>query len=378
MDLPIVHQQTLRVRFCADALSAEDETLGALMETSSHRPRMLAFIDERVAAAFADTPERLEARCAQAGVELVRPMRRVIGGEAIKAEPSHVLPLLQQIAEAHIDRHSYVLAIGGGAVLDAVGFAAAVAHRGLRLIRMPTTTLAQADSGVGVKNGLNAFGQKNFIGTFAVPWAVVNSEHWLAGLSDRDWIAGFSEAVKVALVRDRELFACIAERTEAVRRRSPVARQIIRRSAELHAVHIASGGDPFELGSARPLDLGHWSAHRLEMMTSHRLRHGEAVAIGLALDTLYARRIGLLAADEAEAIVACLEALGLPIADAALADTDDLLAGLDDFAEHLGGRLTIMLPRRIGECVALHEIDRSAMRASIAELLDREPAAVLH
>ena len=91
-------------------------------------------------------------------------------------------------------------------MLDAVGFAAAIAHRGIRLVRLPTTTLAQADSGVGVKNGVNLFGKKNWLGAFAVPWAVLNDTALLATLPDRDFVAGFSEAVKVALLKSPEVF----------------------------------------------------------------------------------------------------------------------------------------------------------------------------
>ena len=120
--------------------------------------------------------------------------------------------VLQAIHDASLDRHSYVGAIGGGAVLDVVGYAAAMAHRGIRLIRFPTTVLAQDDSAVGVKNGINAFGQKNYLGTFTPPFAVVNDSSFLRTLSDRDWRSGLSEAVKAALIKDHTFFEFIEER----------------------------------------------------------------------------------------------------------------------------------------------------------------------
>jgi 3-dehydroquinate synthase len=381
-DLPIRVTQALRVRFADDALDPTDSALARLM-AEGHAARLLTFIDADVAAAWPDTQARLQTYLGQHGLAgmLQLPLRTVIAGEAIKLDPGHLLPLLQQIAEARIDRQSYVLVIGGGAVLDAVGFAAAVAHRGVRLIRMPTTTLAQADSGVGVKSGVNAFGQKNFIGTFAVPWGVVNSLHWLTSLPDREWRCGFSEAVKVSLLKDPALFDLVACNAERLRRRATgsfdLSAAIIRRSAILHAQHIATGGDPFEQGSARPLDFGHWAAHRLELMTGHMLRHGEAVSIGLALDCTYAARIGLLAQCRADAVIDVLARLGLPLAHPAMRDQDDLLRGLDDFREHLGGRLSITMLRDIGDAVEVHAIDRRVMMQCVADVLNRVPQTLI-
>ena len=119
------------------------------------------------------------------------------------------------IHEYGIDRHAYVLAVGGGALLDMVGYAAATAHRGVRLVRVPTTVLSQNDSGIGVKNSVNAFGKKNFLGTFAPPFAVFNDFTFLTTLSDRDWRAGISEAIKVALLKDATFFAFLEEHATA-------------------------------------------------------------------------------------------------------------------------------------------------------------------
>src|SRR5206468_3180080 len=166
----------------------------------------------------------------------------------------HVSEIQSQIERYGICRHSYVIAVGGGALLDLAGLAAATAHRGLRHVRIPTTTLSQDDSGVGVKNGMNAFGKKNFIGTFAVPWAVINDSELLASLSPRDKRAGYIEAVKVACIRDRAFFDALEREAPKLREFDPQAmQQLIHRCAELHVNHIATSGDPFEMGSARPL-----------------------------------------------------------------------------------------------------------------------------
>src|SRR5207237_8711978 len=175
----------------------------------------------------------------------------------------------------------------------------------------PTTTLSQDDSGVGVKNGMNAFGKKNFIGAFAVPFAVINDFEMLNSLNPRDKRAGYIEAVKVALIRDASFFEAIERDSQKLREFDPDAmQQLIMRCAELHVNHIASSGDPFESGSARPLDFGHWSAHKLEQLSEYKLRHGEAVAIGIALDTIYSRLCGWLKPADAERILKLLETLG--------------------------------------------------------------------
>jgi 3-dehydroquinate synthase len=276
-------------------------------------------------------------------------------------------------------RKSFVLAIGGGAILDVAGYAAATAHRGVRLIRVPTTTLSQADSGVGVKNGINAFGKKNYLGSFAVPWAVVNDAAFLATLSDREWRAGFSEAVKVALLKDARLFERIARRAEDIRARDTAAAvPILERSALLHYRHITEGGDPFEASSARPLDFGHWSAHKLEQITGYHTSHGDAVAIGLALDVVYSGLTGVLDGSEVGPILACLDALGFDLWRPEMADTDRLLGGVEEFRQHLGGRLTLTMLQAVGRPVEVHHVDAERMRAAVAFLGARNKRATGH
>ncbi len=245
----------------------------------------------------------------------------VPGGEAAKNDPTLVEQIHQQIEAARLCRHSYILAIGGGAVLDLVGYAAATAHRGIRLIRVPTTVLAQNDSGVGVKNGINAFGKKNFLGTFAPPYAVINDFTFLTTLSDRDWRSGIAEALKVALIKDASFFDFIHSHSVAlVRRDMDIMQQVIYRCAQLHLEHIANSGDAFEMGSSRPLDFGHWAAHKLEHLTNYSLRHGEAVAIGIALDSTYSYLLGLLDGSEWQQILHTLSVLGFTLYLPELAD----------------------------------------------------------
>ncbi len=304
----------------------------------------------------------------------------VEGGERLKNSYFHVSEIQSEIDRHGIDRHSFLIALGGGALLDVAGLAAATAHRGVRHVRIPTTTLSQADSGVGVKNGINAFGKKNFIGTFAVPFAVINDFALLESLSDRDKRAGYSEAVKVACIRDAFFFDCLERDAARLAAFDPEAmRRLIYRSAELHVNHIATAGDPFELGSARPLDFGHWAAHKLEQLSEYRIRHGEAVAIGIALDVVCSRLAGFLDAAQAERILRLMETLGFDLFANELLHTDSqgefmVLRGLDEFRVHLGGDLTLTLLWGIGRGFEVHELDRTLVAQAIEELERRSRA----
>jgi 3-dehydroquinate synthase len=331
------------------------------------------FLSRQIEAYFVRNPKLL----------LVCPPVVIEGGERTKNSYFHVSEIHSQIDRFHIDRHSYVLAVGGGALLDMVGLAAATAHRGVRHIRIPTTTLSQDDSGVGVKNGINAFGKKNFIGTFAPPFAVINDFKLLETLSARDKRSGFVEAVKVALIRDGEFFEQIERDAFKLRVFEPESmKSLIFRSAELHLNHIATSGDPFEFGSARPLDFGHWAAHKLEQLSEYRLRHGEAVAIGIALDVIYSRRVGYLDRTSERRILSLLELLGFELFASELLHVDSanqsiLLGGLEEFREHLGGQLTITLLRAIGHGFEVHEIDTAQMLHAIHELAQRHQEKTL-
>ena len=373
-------QQSFAVRyeypvvFTRDALGAGEAALVSVLRRAGVGPhRALAAIDGGLLRADPGLPERLVGFAGRhAGlVEWVAAPVVVPGGEACKQDGAAVEALHRAALRHRLCRQSLLIAIGGGAVLDAVGFAAATAHRGVRLVRMPSTVLAQNDAGIGVKNAVNRFGRKNFVGSFAPPFGVVNDLALLDTLPARERIAGIAEAVKVALIRDAAFFEALhTDRLRLAALEPESTEQMIVRCAELHLEHIRSAGDPFELGSARPLDFGHWSAHALEELSDAAIRHGEAVAIGVALDSLYAARTGLLDELSCRRIVATLEDIGFTLAHPALARLD-VEAALAAFREHLGGRLSITLIEGIGRSVDVHEIDVPQMRACIAQLLRR-------
>ena len=286
------------------------------------------------------------------------------GGEECKNDYRYVETVVEAINDLGIDRHSYIAAIGGGSLLDTAGFAASISHRGIRLLRIPTTVLSQNDSGVGVKNGVNAFRKKNFIGSFTPPAAVINDRDFLLTLDIRDWRSGIAEGIKVGLIKDIGFFHFIEDSVALLRERDmEVMDHLIFRCAELHLQHIASG-DAFEMGSSRPLDFGHWSAHKLEQIDGYQIRHGEAVALGMALDSIYSCLENRLPKPDLERILNLLHSLGFEMFHQGLL-SPQLLDGLNEFREHLGGQLTVMLLEKIGEGVEVHAIDPDLVLKSI-------------
>jgi len=304
--------------------------------------------------------------------QLIQDILIIPGGEIVKNDTQYFDKVLEAVNTYGIDRHSFIVAIGGGALLDMVGYAANVSHRGIKHIRIPTTVLSQNDSGIGVKNGINYFNKKNFLGTFSPPVAVFNDELFLNTLSDRDWRSGIAEAIKVALIKDREFFEWLEANAEDMANRDMKAMNYqVWKCAKLHMEHIRSG-DPFESGSARPLDFGHWSAHKLEYLTNFEIRHGEAVAMGIALDAVYSQLSGRISSDDSQRIIKLIQALGFDLTHPLLqvtAGNSPILQGLEEFREHLGGELTITLLTGIGSGEEVHEMDTELLKEA-AEILN--------
>ena len=377
IERPIHLEFAHRVVFTRGAFSAGNASLSDMLARAgdSLTHRVIVFVDGGVIGCnqnlLRDITRWFSAKDGE--LELVASPVVLPGGEPCKNDWSLVPEIWSEINRCKIDRHSFVLAIGGGAFLDLVGFAASTAHRGVRMVRMPTTSLSQGDGGVGVKNGVNFFGKKNWVGSFAVPFAVVNDLCFLDSLPSPARRAGIIEAIKVALIRDRLFFEDIERHAEQLQGlESDALEMVIRRSAGLHVDHIATSGDPYELGSARPLDFGHWAAHKLEQITGFSLGHGEAVAVGMAVDLVYSKRIGLISVDDCERILSLIEQVGFAVFDESLCSGEkgrlNVLKGLEEFREHLGGQLTITLVPEIGRKVEVNEMDASEVAAAIEEL----------
>jgi 3-dehydroquinate synthase len=335
----------------------------------------LVFLDEGLALAQPELAARIESYASSRADTFALRRGPVVlpGGEACKDGTAVCVQAVAALREAGLCRQSCVMVVGGGAFQDAIGLAAALYHRGVRTVRLPSTVLSQNDSGVGVKNGVNLDGVKNLLGTFAPPALVVNDFRLLDTVSDRDWIAGAAEAFKVALIRDAEFAEwLVGHAAEIPARDSRTMEQLVRRCAALHVEHIATSGDPFECGSARPLDFGHWSAHKLESLTGFAMRHGEAVAIGLALDLCYAARREFISRADAHRVVAALHRAGLPVWDdwleAEAGGSRVILAGIEEFREHLGGVLHVTFPCPIGRKREVCELDAAGMLTAIGDL----------
>lgn len=362
------------VVFTRGSLRPSNDALRDVFARAGAGPhRILCIVDAGVLAAWPDLPQRLSEYAAhpEGLLDLVGDPLVLPGGEACKEKQDWLPGVLDRIADGGICRHSFVLGVGGGSVLDAAGYAAALAHRGVRLVRCPTTVLAQNDAGIGVKNAVNFRNRKNFVGTFVPPFAVVNDFDFLDTLEARDRRAGIAEAVKVSLIRDRDFFEWLERNRDPLERCDVAAtEEMVVRCAELHLEHIRTSGDPFELGSARPLDFGHWAAHKLEELSGYSLRHGEAVAVGIALDTLYACRIGRLGASECDRVLDLLESLGFALDHEALGRLD-IESALDDFRVHLGGELCVCLLFGIGRASDVDRIDVDQMRTCVDLLGER-------
>lgn len=375
-EIPLTFQH--RVLFERDVFGGGNDVLGEALEDSSGRVgRVCVFIEDNLEPIFPNLESKVTQRLRGLSQFEECGVFHLPGGEICKLDERVYQEACDTIASAKIDRHSYVLAIGGGAFLDVIGFAAATVHRGVRLVRFPTTTLSQADSGVGVKSGINKYGKKNFMGAFAVPYAVINDFDFLHTQPADIRLDGLVEAVKVALVKEEGFFDWIEENlSHLVALEEGVLEQAVERSAVLHARHIAEGGDPFEAGSSRPLDFGHWAAHKLEQISDFTLSHARAVSVGLALDCLYSVKIGFLAEKEGERILNLLERMGLPLwsehFEKRLATGKrEVFQGLEDFREHLGGQLTILLLRKPGEGVEVNEMSEETLEHCIQELQGR-------
>jgi 3-dehydroquinate synthase len=342
------------------------EALTRLQEPGT--PLAMIYIDANAEAATPGLAAGAAAWCGKWNVSLAAAPCILQGGEPAKNDWDATQRLIREMLALHLDRHAFVIIVGGGALLDAVGFAASLVHRGLRVIRVPTTALAQCDGGVGVKNAVNFAGGKNAIGTFAPPFAVLNDFQFLPTLADRDWRGGVAEAFKVAIIRDAAFFEFLRAHTAAFRRRDPKPmRHLVQRCAQLHLEHIRTAGDPFEMGGSRPLDFGHWAAHKLELLSNFRIGHGDAVAAGVALDSAYAAREGWIREEDFLQIHRALAESGFPLWHHEMEDPA-LLDGLRDFQEHLGGALCVTFPSGLGHRREESQVSQEGVGAALGRL----------
>ena len=355
------------VYFTRNLFALENDVLSRILCNESRKA--IIFLDDGVKRAWPRLSAAIETWIKANAPQLIfLGIETVDGGESIKND-LRIVDFIGKISKTNgLCRHSYIIVIGGGAVLDAVGYASSIIHRGIRLIRVPTTVLAMNDSGVGVKNGINRFGLKNFYGVFNPPVAVLSDLKFLQTLPDRAWLSGIAEAFKVGIIKDADFLHFLLDNLIQIQKRDKdIEEYVVKRTAELHMNHIAEGGDPLENGSSRPLDFGHWAAHKLESMTNFKLLHGEAVSIGIVLDLHYASLIGLISKSDATQVTQGLKQIGLLVYHPFLSERyQEVLNGLQEFQEHLGGELTIAMPNPIGKLTDICEVDEGLLGKAIS------------
>lgn len=365
-----------QVHFTRNAFSPENTVLSEVLEPLGPFPIVFTIVDEGVAGAFPELILQVKQWMSCQGLQGPSPLI-LSAGEALKNDYRSLMEVMDRLMEERMCRHSLVLAIGGGALLDSVGFAASLLHRGVKILRMPSTTLAQNDAGIGVKTGMNLHGCKNGVGTFAPPLAVVNDLQLLDGLTHDQWRDGISEAFKVALIKDKDFYTQLLQDAPALGQRDEQAMEsLIVKCAELHLNHISTAGDPFERGSARPLDFGHWLAHKLESQSNYRISHGHAVAVGIAVDTWIAEARGWVEQGTADHLCRALQACGFDLAPHELGirlgdGSLQILQGMEEFREHLGGELTLSLPGPIGQISETHSLSPEEIESAISHVSEQ-------
>ena len=263
--------------------------------------------------------------------------------------------LTERMAEIGLDRHSTVIALGGGIPGDVAGFAASVYMRGIRYIQVPTTLLAQVDSSVGGKTGVNLPQGKNLVGTFHQPSLVFIDVSFIKTLPEREYLTGLAEVIKYGIIWDSSFFGFLEQNQTAIGSRDPEClQQMVHRCCAIKADIVAQ--DETEGGIRALLNLGHTFGHALEALTGYRrYNHGEAVAIGIVLGARLAAESGRLSPGDHDRIKSLIFSLGLPTTYERLA-SDDIITQMRRDKKSVGGRLQLVLPTRIGSSQLFNDI----------------------
>lgn len=290
----------------------------------------------------------------------------VEAGEPSKS-PEVAADLWQTMIDEGCDRQTVVVAVGGGVVGDIAGFIAATFARGLRFFQVPTTLLAQVDSSVGGKTGVNLEGAKNMVGAFWQPDGVLIDTDVLKTLPEREFAAGLAEVVKYGVILDSDFFAYLEKEADAILARDPGALQtIIQRSCRLKA-DVVEADELEQSGQRAKLNYGHTYGHALEAATGYsQLLHGEAVAIGMVCASRLAEAMGRITADDTARQIALLERFGLPTAIPEGVDPGELSALMWRDKKVRDGEIRFVLPTRIGEVETVPSPGDDAVLASMA------------
>lgn len=277
--------------------------------------------------------------------------------------------LFGDLIQRKIDRKSVIVALGGGVIGDLAGFVAASYERGIRFLQVPTSLLAQVDSSVGGKVGVNHSLGKNMIGAFLQPQAVLIDPDVLKTLPPREIRSGLAEIIKYGAIWDEDLFAFLETHVDSVLRLDPqTIKHIIRRSCQIKARVVEE--DEMESGLRAILNFGHTTAHAVETYTSYeRYTHGEAVSIGMVVASRIAHGMGMLRAEPVHRIMRLLERFGLPT-HLPKADPGVLMSLMDTDKKAVSGKVRFVLPTKIGQVEVVKEVSRDILRRALKESLE--------
>lgn len=341
---------------------------GAHVAPLLHRPRVAVVSDRTVAAAHLDT---LRTGLAEQGIAMTA--LSLPPGESTKGWKQLQI-CTEWLLEQKIERRDVVIALGGGVIGDLVGFAAAILRRGVRFVQIPTSLLAQVDSSVGGKTGINSPVGKNLIGAFHQPALVLADIGALDTLAPREFLAGYGEVVKYGLLGDVDFFAWLETNGPAMAAGDPALRaEAVRRSVQMKADIVAR--DETEQGERALLNLGHTFCHALEAATgySDRLLHGEGVAIGCALAFEVSARSGLCSQEAPSRVRAHMRAMGtktdLSDIPGDLPDAAGLLDLMGQDKKVVDGALTFIMARDIGAAFVTRDVDRAVVSAVLSDAL---------
>ena len=345
--------------------------LGGAPASAERRSRVFVIVDENVAVLHMNALQEALQRAEIADADVLR----VPAGEASKSFP-RLQWLVERLLESSIERGDLVLAFGGGMVGDLAGCAAGLALRGVGFVQIPTSLLAQVDSSIGGKTGINVARGKNLVGMFHQPSLVIADSSLLASLPRRQLVAGYAEVVKYALIQDAPLFNWLEKSGVDILAGDPQAlRRAVWESCRAKAAIVAD--DERESGQRALLNLGHSFGHALEHVAGYdeRLLHGEAVAIGMNLAFGFSCRLGLCPQEDVERVCAHLRNVGLPTELKGLdfiPDGAGLLEIMLRDKKTKGGRLSLILARGIGNCFRADKVDGKAVQEFLEQA--RSPA----
>ncbi|MGV6805540.1 MAG: 3-dehydroquinate synthase [Ruegeria sp.] len=342
---------------------------GARIKPLLHRPRVAVLTDETVASLHLDA-----LRKGLAASEIDMSALALPAGEATKSWP-HFERAVEWLLAEKIERRDVVVALGGGVIGDLAGFAAAVLRRGVRFVQIPTSLLAQVDSSVGGKTGINAPQGKNLIGAFHQPSMVLADTEVLGTLTHRDFLAGYGEVVKYGLLGDASFFEWLEGKGPALASGDMAARvEAVTRSVQMKADIVSR--DETEQGDRALLNLGHTFCHALEAATGYsgRLLHGEGVAIGCALAFELSARLGLCSQEDPSRVRAHLRAMGMKtdLADIPgdLPAADTLVDLMAQDKKVIDGQLRFILARGIGKAFVTTDVPREAVLSVLQDALE--------